>query len=97
MEQQTLLIIAASVTIVGMSVLFLVKPDVSPHLLAISGEVTKVSAGKSVVFITFKPADFEVVSFENLDSLEGNRTLYGRLQEYKGKVEFVVESYDIKS
>jgi len=89
-----MLIVAASVAVMGLLALFLIRPQVSPNLVSISGEVTAVRTAKGVTFISFVPNDFIVVSFNELSFEPMNHTLHGRLQEYKGKVEFVVESYD---
>jgi hypothetical protein len=68
------------------------RPEVSPSELVIEGKVISVAQKDNVAFITFVPSDFLVVSFENVPP-EGNISLVGRLQEYKGRVEFVVSNY----
>lgn len=94
MKRKTLLIISLLVSIIGIASLFFVKPEVSPQSLQLSGVVKSVSQKEKVAFIDFVPDDFLVVSFEKLDLEPGNHTLTGRLQQYDGRVEFVVESYD---
>lgn len=76
----------------GLSILLFTRPQVSPSELVITGEVISVVQKDNVAFVTFLPKDFLVVSFEKVPS-EGNISLVGRLQEYKGRVEFVVSDY----
>lgn len=76
----------------GVSILLFTHPQVSPSELVITGEVVSVSQKDNVAFITFKPGDFLVVSFDEIPP-EGTISLVGRLQEYKGRVEFVVSGY----
>ena len=78
---------------VGFAILFTTSPKVSPQVLSISGMVTGVDERSKVSFITFIPDDFLVVSFDKAPPI-GNVTLHGRLQQYEGKVEFVVQEYD---
>jgi len=94
MKQKTLLIIALLLSVAGIIFLFFLKPDVSPQYLQLSGNITKINQKEKVAFITFIPDDFLVVSFENVDLEPGYHTLTGRLQKYKGRVEFIVSSYD---
>lgn len=92
MRDKSLFVIAVSASIVGLFVLALVRPDVSPQFMQLEGEVTGVRVRGGVSFIEFAPDNFTVVSFSDGRFEEGNQTLVGRLQPYKGKVEFVVES-----
>jgi len=80
------------VFLVGVLVLLFTKPVVSPSELIISGEVLSVNQKENVAFINFVPDDFLVVSFEKVPT-KGNFSLVGRLEEYKGRVEFVVSDY----
>jgi hypothetical protein len=91
MKRKTLLIISLSLSIIGIVTLFFLKPDISPQSLQLSGTIKHVFQKEKAAFINFVPENFTVVSFENLDISEGHHTLVGRLQQYKGKVEFVVE------
>lgn len=76
----------------GVLTLFFTRPDVSPSEIVITGEVISVTQNDNVAFVTFEPSDFLVVSFEKIPP-EGNISLVGRLQEYDGRVEFVVSDY----
>ncbi len=80
------------VFVTGVSILLFTRPQVSPSELVITGEVVSVTQKDNVAFIAFVPNDFLVVSFENVPP-EGNVSLVGRLQEYSGRVEFVVSDY----
>lgn len=84
-------IITISISVIGLILLFFLKPDVSPQFLALEGEIQAVREHEGVVFIAFVPENFTVVSFKSLELEPGPAVLYGRLQEYKGRVEFVVE------
>lgn len=76
----------------GILILFFTRPQVSPSELVITGEVISVAQKGNVAFIAFAPKDFTVVSFDKIPPV-GNVSLVGRLQEYKGRVEFVVSDY----
>jgi len=91
MKQNTLLIVSIALTIAGIIFLFLIEPDVPPHSLKLSGVVKGVSGSGKVSFIRFVPDDFQVVSFDEEDITPGHHVLAGHLQEYQGKVEFVVD------
>lgn len=91
MNSTALLSIAAVMSVLGIVALFFLKPDVSPQYLQMSGEITRVDVREKVTFITFIPDDFLVVSFEEQVG-PGKVVLTGRLQQYKGRVEFVVSS-----
>jgi hypothetical protein len=92
MKDWFIYLLCGAVFIAGVSILLFTRPQVSPSELVISGEVVSVNQKENVAFITFVPNDFLVVSFEKVPP-EGDVSLVGRLQEYKGKVEFVVSDY----
>ncbi len=94
MKRKSLLLISLFLSAAGIVALFFLKPDVSPQLLQMDGEVKYVAEKEKVTFISFVPENFTVVTFEKLDIEPGKHTLNGRLQQYKGRVEFIVESYD---
>jgi len=88
---QTFLLWTALITsIVGLTLLTLMKPDVSPQLLELQGEVIGVEQYEKVAFINFKPEELIVVSFDDIPTT-GQQTLRGRLKQYKGKLEFVLD------
>ena len=91
MKRNSLLMISIALSIVGIVALFLITPDVSPRSLKVSGVVKKVSQRGSVSFIRFVPSDLEVISFDGQGIGEGKAVFAGHLQEYKGRVEFVVD------
>ncbi|RLE45481.1 hypothetical protein DRJ22_04290 [Candidatus Woesearchaeota archaeon] len=88
---KSLFYVALAVSIVGLFILFFITPSVSPQSIMVSGMVKKIDNRGKVSFITFVPDDFVVVSFDRLNLSEGRYSFVGRLQSYKGKVEFVVE------
>lgn len=92
MKDWVVFVLCAFVFVVGFVVLLVTYPQVSPQELVIEGEILKVSQKGDVAFITFVPNDFLVVSFDEVPA-GGNFSLVGRLQEYKGRVEFVVSGY----
>jgi len=92
MKDWFVFVLCAFVFVVGLVILLVTYPQVSPQELVIEGEIVSVSQKGGVAFITFVPTDFLVVSFEKVPP-EGNVSLVGRLQEYKGRVEFVVSGY----
>ncbi len=92
MKNRSLFIIAGIASLVGLFVLAVIRPDVSPSVVQIEGIVERVDVRGSVSFIRFSPKNFTVVSFETDEFAEGEQVLYGRLQNYKGRVEFIVES-----
>ena len=94
MHRTTLIIISLCLTIIGIIALFFLRPDISPQYLQLSGEIISINAKEKVTFITFVPDDFLVVSFEKVNLEPGKHKLTGRLQQYKGRVEFIVEDYD---
>ncbi len=94
MKRKTLLIISLSLSIIGITALFFLKPEVSPQSLQLSGTVKYVNQKEDVAFISFVPENLTVVAFDKVDLEPGKHTLTGRLQQYKGRVEFVVDSYD---
>jgi|GEM_PF-1724722 len=84
--------LCAIVFLIGFVILLVTHPKVSPQELVIDGEVIKVSQKGGVAFVTFVPNDFLVVSFDKVPPKE-NVSLVGRLQEYDGRVEFIVSDY----
>jgi len=92
MKRKTLLIISLSLSLVGIAALFFLKPEVSPQSLQLSGTVKYVNQKENVAFISFIPENFTVVSFNKIELEPGKHNLTGRLQQYKGKVEFIVDS-----
>ncbi len=94
MKRKTLLLMSVALSLLGIAGLFFLKPDVSPQSLQLTGRVVRVTNNERISFLQFVPDDFMVVSFSQLDISPGNYTLVGRLQQYRGRVEFVVESYD---
>ena len=94
MKRKTLLIISLALSLIGITALFFLKPDVSPQSLQLTGIVKYVNQKENVAFISFVPDNLTVVSFDALDLKPGKHTLTGRLQQYKGRVEFVVDEYD---
>ncbi len=94
MKRKTLLIISLTLSIIGIIALFFLKPEVSPQSLQLTGTVKYVNQKENVAFISFIPDNLTVVSFDNVDLEPGKHTLTGRLQQYKGRVEFIVDEYD---
>lgn len=92
MNQRVLLVVSVLLALAGTAVLLFLQPEVSPQQLQLSGKVTEVSNREKVTFLTFVPDDLLVVSFEGRAFVPGEYVLTGRLQQYKGRVEFVVES-----
>lgn len=92
MKRNVLLMISFIVSLVGLLFIFLLKPDVSPQLLQLSGDVKFVNVHDNVTFISFVPENLTVVSFGDFDIPVGASILNGRLALYKGRVEFIVES-----
>ncbi len=94
MNRKTLLVISLCLSIAGIIALFFLKPDVSPQSLQLSGTVKYVNQKEKVAFISFVPDNLTVVYFGKADIESGKHLLTGRLQQYKGRVEFVVEEID---
>ena len=94
MRERTLLILSLVISIIGIIALLFLKPNVSPQYIQITGHVSSVNAKEKITFINFVPDELLVVSFDEVDLEPGKHTLTGRLQQYKGRVEFIVESYD---
>lgn len=94
MKRKSLLLISLTLSIIGIAALFFLKPDVSPQSLQLTGTVKYVNQKENVAFISFVPDNLTVVSFDNVNLEPGRHTLTGRLQQYKGRVEFVVDKYD---
>jgi len=95
MNRTVLLWLSLILSIVGIITLFFLKPDVSPQYLQMTGEIMGVDDKGKVTFLTFVPDDFLVVSFKDKPE-PGTYTLTGRLQQYKGRVEFVVEKLQVR-
>ncbi|MBS3148946.1 hypothetical protein J4219_08795 [Candidatus Woesearchaeota archaeon] len=91
MNKTVLLIVCLILSVVGIVMIFFAKPDVSPQVLELSGTVVEVDKRADVTFITFIPDDLKVVSFGEGSFAKGNTTLRGRLQQYKGRLEFVLD------
>lgn len=87
-----LLLTSLLITIIGILTLLFTEPDITPQKLLLTGKITSINDRGKVQFIKFLPENLEVVSFKNLN-LEENKSLslVGTLQQYKGKVEFVVD------
>jgi hypothetical protein len=94
MKRKTLLATSLVLSIIGIIALFFLKPEVSPQSLQLTGTVKYVNQKENVAFISFSPDNLTVVSFDNVDLEPGRHTLTGRLQQYKGRVEFVVDEHD---
>jgi len=94
MNRKTLLVISLCLSLAGIIALFFLKPDVSPQSLQLSGTVKYVNQKEKVAFISFVPDNLTVVYFDKIDLQPGKHVLTGRLQQYKGRVEFVVEEID---
>ena len=91
MKRKTLLITSLLISIVGLIALFFLRPEVSPQSLQLSGTVKYVNQKEKVAFISFMPDNLTVVSFGKVDLKPGKHVLTGRLQQYKGRIEFVVD------
>ena len=94
MKRKTLVIISLFLSVAGIIALFFLKPEVSPQSMQMKGTVKHVYQKEKVAFITFIPDNMTVVSFDKVNLKPGKHVLNGRLQQYKGKVEFIVDSYD---
>lgn len=95
MNRDVLVVVSLVLAGCGMCALFFLKPDVSPQYMKLSGTIMEVDERERVTFVTFVPDDFLVVSFSDAPLREGSAELVGRLQQYKGRVEFVVESAEL--
>lgn len=91
MKESHLLIWASVVAVFGFIVLLLAKPDVSPQHFELRGNITGVRERGTVTFVEFVPNNLEVVGFGGLVVEEGEAVLVGRLQPYRGRVEFVID------
>jgi len=91
MKRKTLLVVSLCLSIIGITAIFFLKPEVSPQSLQLSGTVKYVNQKENVAFISFVPDNLTVVSFDKVNLEPGQHTLTGRLQQYKGRVEFIVE------
>jgi hypothetical protein len=90
-KRKTLLFVSLCLSLIGITALFFLKPEVSPQFLQLTGTVKYVNQKENVAFISFVPDNLTVVSFSNVELKPGRHTLTGRLQQYKGRVEFVVD------
>ncbi len=91
MKRKTLLTTSLIISVIGLIALFLLKPDISPQSLQLSGTVKYVNQKENVAFISFVPDNMTVVAFEQVNLKPGHHVLTGRLQQYKGRVEFIVD------
>ncbi|MEM3154549.1 MAG: hypothetical protein QW165_03240 [Candidatus Woesearchaeota archaeon] len=91
MKRKTLLFVSLTLSIIGIIALLFLKPEISPQSLQLSGTVKQVFQKGNVAFIQFVPDNMTVVAFKEVQLQPGNHVLSGRLQNYKGKVEFVVD------
>ena len=98
MNRKGLLLLAIICAILGLGGLFLASVWLEDHpeetaLLTLTGEIRGVNSKGKTTFIKIIPSsELLVVSFKQLDvQKEETVTLAGRLQEYQGRVEFVVE------
>ncbi len=89
--QKLIIILSISISIIGIVLLFFLKPEVSPQEILLEGEVRSTFTKGKATFISMAPKNFTIVTFEEFDIPEGNITLVGRLQEYKGRVEFIAD------
>ncbi len=94
MKRNILLTISLALSLVGLIALFFLKPEFSPQSLQLTGVVKYYNTKEKVAFINFVPDNLMVVSFDKFELEPGKHTLTGHLQQYEGKVEFVVDSYD---
>jgi hypothetical protein len=94
MRRKSLLWLSLCLSILGIIALLILKPEVSPQSLQMTGLVKGVYSKNGASFISFVPGNFTVVSFEHAEIEQGEHTLKGRLQQYEGRVEFVVEDID---
>jgi len=92
MNERTLLIIAVIVIIIGLGLLFFAsKTDLKETKASVEGTVKKVVQKKELT-IAYITTDVPVVYFEEKSIKKGDHLLaQGRLQEYKGKLEFIVD------
>lgn len=89
--QKLIVALAIGVSIIGIVVLFFLKVDVAPQELVLSGEVKSVFKSDKVTFISMVPSNFTILSFDDLGVEKGKVSFVGRLQEYKGRVEFIAD------
>lgn len=84
--------LSLAISILGLVALFFLKPDISPQSLQLSGTVKHVFQKEKVAFISFVPDNLTVVSFDQVSLEPGYHILTGHLQQYKGRIEFIVDS-----
>lgn len=92
MDDKVIYLLCALLFAGGLVTLVLTRPDVSPSEIVIEGEVLEVKSRGAVSFVVFEPKDFMVVSFDKVPPT-GDVSLVGRLQDFEGKIEFVVSDY----
>jgi len=92
MKEKTLLIIAAVSIIIGLPLLFFASnSELQETKATVQGKVQKVIAKESVT-IAYVTTEIPVVYFEKADVRKGDLLeVQGKLQEYKGKVEFIAD------
>lgn len=91
MEKRALIGVCFALAVLGMVLIFLSKPKISPQSIELTGTIKSVKAKGDVAFISFIPDNLEVVSFSPGNFEEGNATLHGKLKQYKGRLEFVLD------
>ncbi len=96
MKRKNLIAISLTISLLGLIAIFFLKPDVSPQSLQLSGTIKYVNQKEKVAFISFVPDNLTVVSFNELNLAPGYYLLTGHLQQYKGKIEFIVDSEELK-
>ncbi len=96
MKRKNLITISLTISLLGLIAIFFLKPDVSPQSLQLSGTIKYVNQKEKVAFISFVPDNLTVVSFNELNLAPGYYLLTGHLQQYKGKIEFIVDSEELK-
>ena len=67
MKRSTLLIISLLLSVIGIFIIYLVKPEVSPQSLELTGTVKHVYQHENVAFIAFVPDNLTVVYFGKSD------------------------------
>ena len=92
MEERTLLIIAVITIIIGLPLLFFAaNTELQEKKASITGKVSKV-IHKEKLTIAHITTDVPVVYFDNVNVKQGEEIIVeGKLQEYKGKIEFIVD------
>lgn len=91
MEKRVLIGVCFALSVIGIVLIFLSKPTVSPQSLELTGTIKSIRTKGDVTFISFVPDNLEVVSFSSKNFDEGTVNLTGRLKQYKGRLEFVLD------